>query len=177
MITGRRRFNLYLLAALMAATVCGCQTDKEKKDKELATLRIYIQAGPEDTDRAMEVPIYRAQPIQVRVQKEPALTEAHVASARVVDVLGGFDILIQLNRQGTWLLQQFSATYSGKHYVVFSQFGEKAQEKRWLAAPQFNRLISDGILQFTPDASREEAEEIVKGLNNIAKKNESNDKW
>jgi hypothetical protein len=75
------------------------------------------------------------------------------------------------------LLQQYSATYSGKRYVVFSQFGVKAKETRWLAAPRFNRLVSDGILQFTPDASREEADEIAKGLNNLAKKNESNDKW
>jgi hypothetical protein len=172
-----RRFNLYLLAALMAMTFCGCQTAQEKKDKELATLRIYLEAGPEDTDHSMEVPIYRAQPVQIQIQKEPVLTEAHVASARVVNVLGGFDLLIQFNRQGSWLLQQYSATYSGKRYVVFSQFGVKAKETRWLAAPRFNRLVSDGILQFTPDASREEADEIAKGLNNLAKKNESNDKW
>ena len=177
MITGRRRFNLYLLTALAALFAAGCQTAQQKKDKELATLRIYLQAGAEDADKTMEVPIYRAQPMQVRIQSTPVLSEAHVASARVVDVLGGFDLLIQLNRQGTWLLQGYSATHSGKRYVVFSQFGKDAQEKRWLAAPQFNQLLKEGILQFTPDASREEAEEIAKGLNNLAKKNESNDKW
>jgi hypothetical protein len=177
MITGRRRFNLYLLTALLAVIACGCQTEKNKKDKELATLRIHLQAGPEDADRSLEVPIYRAHPVQVRVQKDPVLTEAHVASARVVDVLGGYDLLIQMNRQGSWLLQQYSATYSGKRYAAFTQFGEKGKESRWLAAPQFGRLISNGILQFTPDCSRAEAEEIAKGLNNIAKKNESNDKW
>jgi len=177
MITGGRRFNLYLLAALMAVTFCGCQTAQEKKDKELATLRIYLESGPADTDRSMSVPVFRAEPVQIQVQKDPVLTEAHVASARVVDVLGGFDLLIQFNRQGSWLLQQYSATYSGKRYVVFSQFGPKAKETRWLAAPRFNRILSDGILQFTPDASREEAEEIAKGLNNIAKKNESNERW
>jgi hypothetical protein len=177
MITGRRRFNLYLLAALAAVLTFGCQSAQKKKDNELATLRVHLQAGPADTDRTTEVPIYRAQPVQIRVQKEPALTEAHVAGARVVDVLGGFDLLIQLNRQGTMLLQQYSATFSGKRYVVFSQFGEKGKESRWLAAPQFNRILSDGILEFTPDATREEAEEIAKGLNNLAKKNESNEKW
>lgn len=177
MITGRRRFNLYLLAALVAITACGCKTAQEKKDKELATLRIYLEASSADTDRTISVPIYRANPVQIQIQKDPVLTEAHVASARVVDVLGGFDLLIQLNRQGTWLLQDYSASYIGKRYVVFSQFGEKGKETRWLAAPQFNRLLTEGILQFTPDCSREEAEEIAKGLNNLAKKNESNEKW
>lgn len=177
MITGRCRFNLYLLAAFVAVMACGCQTAKDKKDKELATLRIHIGSSAEDVDRVIQVPIYRAQPTQVQVQRDAALTEAHVASARVVDVLGGFDLLIQMNRQGTWLLQQYSATYNGRNYAVFSQFGEKGKESRWLAAPKFNRLISNGILEFTPDCSREEAEEIAKGLNNIAKKNESNETW
>ena len=177
MITGRRRFNLYLLAALVAITACGCKTAQEKKDSELATLRIHMESGPEDTDRSIQVPIYRAAPVQIQVQRDPALTEAHVASARVIDVLGGFDLLIQMNRQGSWLLQQYSATYSGKRFAVFSQFGEKGKETRWLAAPKFTRLISNGIIQFTPDCSRDEADEIAKGLNNIAKKNESNEKW
>jgi len=177
MITGRRRFNLYLLAALVATLTFGCQSAQKKKDKELATLRIYLQASAADTDQTISVPVFRAQPMEIKVRKDPVLTEAHVASARVVDAPGGFDLLIQLNRQGTWLLQQYSATFSGKRYVVFSQFGEKAKETRWLAAPQFNRILNEGMLQFTPDASREEAEEIAKGLNNLAKKNESNEKW
>jgi hypothetical protein len=32
-----------------------------------------------------------------------------------------------------------------------------------------NKRISDGVLVFTPDASREEADRIVLGLNNVAK--------
>ena len=40
----------------------------------------------------------------------------------------------------------------------------------WLAAPLIRRPIADGVLTFTPDASREEAEKIVKGLNNVTEK-------
>ena len=40
---------------------------------------------------------------------------------------------------------------------------------RWLAAPSINRLVANGTLTFTPDASREEAEQLVKGLNLAAK--------
>ena len=177
MITGRRRFNLYLLAALVAVTACGCKTEQQKKDSELATLRIHLEAGAEDEGNTTTVPIYRAQPFNIRIRNDTILTEAHVASAQVVDALGGFELMIQMNRQGTWLLQDFSAANRGKHFAIFSQFGPKGKESRWLAAPAFDRLISNGILQFTPDCSREEAEEIAKGLNNVAKKNESNDKW
>jgi preprotein translocase subunit SecD len=91
--------------------------------------------------------------------------------------LGGFDLRIQFNSQGTWMLQNYSASNNGKHYAIFSQFGVDGKKARWLAAPVFNRLISDGVIQFTPDASREEAEEIARGLNNFAKKNADKDKW
>jgi preprotein translocase subunit SecD len=163
---------------LAVVSLCGCQTHKNDKNKLLATFRVHLEtAAEQETAGSQKVPIYRAAPVEIEVEKDPFLTEAHVASARVVNVLGGFDIMIQLNRQGIWLLQEYSAANSGKHYAIFSQFGEKGKNSRWLAAPQFSRVISSGIIQFTPDASREEADDIVLGLNNLAKKNESNDKW
>jgi hypothetical protein len=175
MITGRGRFNLYLLLAL--AVICGCRTQESANKKQLATLRVHLEAGPQDADRAVQVPIYRAHPFQLQVQNEPFLTELQVASAKVVDVLGGFDLQIQLNHQGTWLMQQYSANNRGRHFAVFTQFGEKGRQARWLAAPTFTILITDGLLQFTPDASREEADEIALGLNNTARKNAKDVQW
>jgi hypothetical protein len=177
MIIGRPRFNLYLLLALAAVMAGGCRTHKNDKAKQLATLRVHLESAAEGLSRALTVPIYRASPVDIRVEEEPFLTEAHVAGARVVDVLGGFDLQIQLDRQGTWLLQEYSASNPGKHYAIFSQFGQKGKAARWLAAPQFSKIMSDGMIQFTPDATREEADEIALGLNNIARKNESNEKW
>lgn len=177
MITGLGRFNLYLLLAVTMAVTFGCSTEKSKKKKELATLRVHLESGAESLSGTTKAPIYRANPVELEVDKEPFLTEAHVASARVVDVLGGFDLQIHLNREGTWLLQSYSANNPGKHYAIFSQFGPKGKESRWLAAPEFNHLISDGVIQFTPDASREECDEIARGLNNLAKKNDANDRF
>ena len=42
---------------------------------------------------------------------------------------------------------------------------------RWLGAPRVTHRIKDGVLIFTPDTDREEAEQIVLGLNNLAEKN------
>jgi hypothetical protein len=39
---------------------------------------------------------------------------------------------------------------------------------RWLAAPRITGRIADGRLEFTPDATRDEAERIVHGLNRVA---------
>ena len=49
--------------------------------------------------------------------------------------------------------------------MIFSEFGQA----RWLAAPMINKRISDGNYVFTPDATREEAERIVRGVNNVIK--------
>jgi hypothetical protein len=180
MMSGQGRFNIYLLCVIAAAVVCGCHTTKDpekEKQKRLATFRVHLEATADDTSPSLKVPIYRAKPVEVPVDRDAFITEAHVANARVMDTLGGFELQIQLGRQGTWLLQEYSASNTGKHFAIFSQFGEKGKQARWLAAPQFSRVISDGIIQFTPDASREECEEIVIGLNNIAKKNAENLKW
>jgi len=113
----------------------------------------------------------------MQVQNEPFITELQVSSAKVVDALGGFDLQIQFNREGTWMLQQYSANNRGKHFAIFTQFGENGKEARWLGAPEFSRMMTGGLIQFTPDASREEADAIALGLNNAAKKNEADLQW
>ena len=41
---------------------------------------------------------------------------------------------------------------------------------RWLAAPLIGHRNATGVLAFTPDLSREEAQQLVIGLNNNAAK-------
>jgi hypothetical protein len=81
---------------------------------------------------------------------------------------------LKLDKRGTWLLEQATGMNPGKHLVIFSQFGEAPDYKlntgRWLAAPKIERRIADGTISFTPDATREESDAIVKGLNNVARK-------
>jgi hypothetical protein len=44
------------------------------------------------------------------------------------------------------------------------------EKKRWLGAPFIGSSITRGVLIFTPNATRAEAEQVVEGLNNVAKK-------
>jgi hypothetical protein len=155
-------FNTYLL--LLAALTPGCLST-DKKNKELSTFRIHIETNPDDTARNVPVSIGRSEPFVVNVEKAPFITEAHVENASLVDSLGGFQIMVQLNQQGTWLLEQYSLAAREKHAAIFSNFGQS----RWLGAPKLSRKISDGVIVFTPDATREEAERIVRGLNNMVK--------
>ena len=168
-----QRFNTYLLVTLAAAVVavCGCRSIGDKKPKNLlSTLRLHLQASFDGTKANESVPVYREKPVWVNVDKMPFLTEGNVASASVIDGLGGYVLNIQFDHDGIVLLEKCTVANRGRKIVIFSQFGKEIKDYRWLAAPMINRRISDGVLVFTPDATREEAEEIALGLNNVSKK-------
>jgi hypothetical protein len=52
--------------------------------------------------------------------------------------------------------------------VIFGQWGDKPAIGRWLAAPLISHRMADGVLAFTPDLSRPEADQLVLGLNHVA---------
>ena len=168
MYANPRSFNGFLAVALMVLSL-GCQTTDPKpkpdrsKRKELSTLRFCLETNPDGTERTKIVSVLRNSPVSICVETTPVLNENDIAEASVVEAQGIFDIRIKLNTRGTRLLEMVSGTSQGQRLAVFSQFGPE----RWLAAPKLTHLISDGIFEFAPDASREEADRIVRGLNNL----------
>jgi preprotein translocase subunit SecD len=174
MMIRRHGFNLFFFVTL--AVLCGCQSPEEKKKKEFSTLRVHIETLADAADRSIKVPVFRAQPVTITIDKNPFLTEGDVSEATVIDDMGGFALRIKFGQQGTWLLEQFTAANRGKHLAVFSQFqadlAPKPPSSRWLAAPKISKKVSDGVLTFVPDATLEEAKQIALGLNNVARKYE-----
>jgi hypothetical protein len=166
-----RCFNVYF--AVMAATMllCGCQTGHHAKaDKKTAALNVCIEAssGPEGTSQTVSV--LRADPVAVTIDPNPVLTEAGIIAARIIESPGGFAIEVKFDESSTWTLEQFTAANPGRHLVIEGQWGDKPANSRWLAAPLITHRIDNGVLSFTPDASRDEADQLVLGLNNVAKK-------
>jgi hypothetical protein len=177
MITGGSRFNIYLLTSLIVACTGGCQWGNDAT-RQKSMLSLHLEATPEALSFSKKVPVYRQQPVMVCVDTAPFLTETSVAGAKVVDVPGGFSLEIQFDRHGTWVLESYSTTNPGRHVAIYCEFGpKKPQEARWLAAPLLQKRIAKGILTFTPDATRAEADQIVLGLNNVAKKNKEDTRW
>jgi hypothetical protein len=172
MVIRSTRFNIYLLCLVFLAPFLGCRSPESRREKQLATFRVHLEVNPDGSDRNQPVPIYRAHPAQVNVERDPFLTEGDIAQARVtLDTVNGFSLQIQFEPRGTLLLEQYSAMNSGKRFAIFSEFGERLENCRWLGAPIIPRRISNGVLAFTPDATRDEAEQIAIGLNNVAIKN------
>jgi hypothetical protein len=163
-----RRFNIYLALAFLLGPACGCQTGKP--GKEVGALRVHIEVSPDPAGTSQNISMLRSDPVLVTIKREPILTEANIVTGKVIDARGGFAIEIKFDENGTWLLEQYSAANPGGHFVIWGQWSEKPVDSRWLAAPIITHRIADGVLAFTPDCSREEADQLVPGLNNVAKK-------
>src|SRR5262249_20218702 len=117
--------------------------------------------------------VYRAHPQMVTIEQEPVLDERNIEEAEIMDEMGGYALRIKFDLRGSWLLEEISTANRGHHYVVFCSFGKETKTSRWLAAPLFTNPITDGTLVFTPDASREETEEIAEGLTHVVKQAKS----
>jgi hypothetical protein len=163
-----RRFNLYLALAAMLALFCGCHTDK--KPKEISALRVHLQTNPGPEGSTQTVSVLRADPVSVTIGHDPVLTEANVITAKVIDTPGGFAVEVKFDESGALMLEQYSAANPGRHFAIFGQWGDTLLEGRWLAAPLITHRLSNGVLSFTPDITREQADRFVLGLNNVAKK-------
>jgi len=164
-------FNNNLLSGLLVVAALGCTSPgatsdaKAKGSKRDATLlRIFQETGEDGRSGGTPVPVYRASPVPVYIDKAWFLDEGQVEQAAVVNVLDGFAIQIKFNVQGTWALESATTAKKGYRIVIWAQW----TEARWLAAPLMSQPIKDGVVSFTPDATREEAERIVRGLNNLA---------
>jgi preprotein translocase subunit SecD len=158
------RFNIYFLSILMLLCF-GCKTSEEKKrNKEATTLRLHIETNQDGSNRNSGISVFRDVPTLVNIELDPFLNEGDVEMAAVVPAMGGYAIRIQFNKRGAWILENTTTSYKGRRIAIFSQFGDA----RWLGAPVISQRITNGTLMFTPDASLEEAERIVRGLNNVA---------
>jgi len=166
-----RGFNLYLLGltALCLLTACGCASSGSK-EHNLAMLRVHIENRAQLSGSGQTISLLRANPVLVTINNEPFITEANIVDAVLLQTPGGLAVEIQLDETGSYMLEQYTSAYVGKHMAIFAQWTEKAADSRWLAAPLVNHRIADGVLAFTPDASAEETRQLVVGLNNMAKK-------
>jgi hypothetical protein len=157
-------FNTILLLALLAS---GCQsTEARRQSKEVTVLRLHLSSNLDGTRHTTTIHMPREDPMPLSIQANPFLDQAEILRAAVVDgPYGGYSIQLHFTTRGTFLLDTYSTANKDRKIAVYSQFDD---EVRWLGAPVIHDRIRDGLLMFTPDASRDESERIVRGLNNVA---------
>src|SRR5881396_2904505 len=117
------RFNLYLFLAL--ALGCGCKskpaTGYSKRDQ--ASLRLHLEVNPDGSDSNEPVLIGRQQPFPLNVEKKAFLSEFNIEKASVVDTVGGFSISVRFDKEGAWLLEQYTTANKGRHVAIAAEFG------------------------------------------------------
>jgi hypothetical protein len=165
-------FNGFLWVVLLAL-LTGCGTPEERKRRgELSTMRIHVETDSV-ADQSAAVSIIRSAPITINIERDPLLDENNVVAALLVDEAGSYSVEVQFDRQGSWLLERATVIGRGRHLAIFAQFGDN----RWLGAPLIKGKNSSGRLRFTPDATREEADRFVRGLNNTVRKIQHKENW
>ena len=164
------RFNLYLLLAALTLGGTACQTGKSKKLE--TSLRIHTEARAE-ASFTRKIKVFKDESVPMLINDMPLLTDVDVVDAQIVEALGGFALQIKFNPTGRWQLDKHTGLNIGRHYAIFVLFGNDPAVSRWIAAPIISHRIANGVILFTPDCTREEAELIVQGLPQEQPKTES----
>lgn len=170
-----RTFNIYLLLILLGVGFLTACKNKEEEEKKKAVIRLHLEVDPNVVRRSSPVPILRSSPILINVADDFIVHEGYIETATLVDSPGGgYAISLTYDQSGAWTLQNVTSGALGKHVAVYAQF---YPEPRWLAAPLLTRPITNGVFNFTPDATREEAQHIVDGVNYVIKKRKDQSYW
>lgn len=175
------RFNINLwlgLAMLLAGLGGGCRTAEpetpsaaapartSKSRKEASTLRFHYVINPDGTPRCLPITVYRRHPMTFHIDRSPFLWEANLVKAEVVTNDGAYGLRVTFDRSGAIALESVTTAQRSRHIAIYSDFGES----RWLAAPLITQPATNGVFEFTPDATLEETHRIARGLNNLARK-------
>jgi hypothetical protein len=174
MRSARLWFNLVLMGFWLGASLVApeAEASEKKKDKPKAIerIRVHVESRRDLKERTLPAVVGRSNPSEYWIEKLPILNEIHLDRAVFHEELGGFAVELQFDSMGTKLLESHSSAAAGRHLVVATEIDG---ETRWLAAPLMRKRLGDGRLVFSPDASREETERMVKDLNAAVKKRKS----
>ena len=168
------RFNIFLCGALLLLTAAGCRTEAEKKAKqeakEATVIELHMETPADGQHDNGPVTIGREHPYTINIDRTPFMDGEFLDRAEVVDEPGGlFSIRLNFGWQGAALLDTMTSANPGKRIAVFCTFGKGETNRGWIASPIVTRHISNGVFTFTPSTTHEQAERIVRGLNNVAK--------
>jgi preprotein translocase subunit SecD len=141
---------------------------KKEKPKLNKSLRVYVETKHDIEERSLPAVVGRSSPMKFMVEKLPILNEVHVESAALLDQPGSFQVQVKFNSLGARILESYTAAAAGRHLLIMTEINK---EGRWIAAPLIRRRLGNGILVFTPDASREDMDLLVRGLNQMVEKN------
>jgi hypothetical protein len=182
-------FNSFFLTGILALLLSGpeirgaeAQSPKpteandskpKKKPAPYGILRLFLEAN-EDSNSA-KAQVIRRLPQTYPVQQSPFIDERDIVRATVVEAPdGGFMIQVELTQpHGRQALEMGTVSSLGRHLLIFGQWTTETDtkpEERWLGAPVVRNVLRTGMIVFSADMDREEADRFVEGINRVAVK-------
>ena len=141
------------------------QKAKEKEEsKKLSLTEIYLETPKGSNTEVHEVQVFRAWPETISVSRKSFLDSRDFQSVSILknEEDNTFQIEYILTAEGSSILQNITGRYRGRRMIIFANFGDP----RYLGAPKIDKVITDGRIVITPDASLEEAERYILGMRN-----------
>ena len=174
-----------ILLFLGIGLLAGCETTKigKKKEKEeYTTFRMHLEVVKNESNWVLPIDVYPDNPQRLYIHSVPFIDERNVTEAKVIDdireidgeqISAGKAIGVKFDRTGKWLLESTTTSNRGRRIAIHSFF----PEGRWITAKVITRPLTEGVIAFTPDATPEEMQRIVDGLNAVSKKLETKKYW
>lgn len=159
-------FNIILCGSLLIVA-SGCNTNAKSKilAKDGTLMAFHMEMASGYGESTMPVQIGRLNPVKMTVQQSPFIREINVLKAEAWDTTdGGIAIRLELDRIGRKHLETASMLHRGARVAVQAIF----PEPRWIDIMKLDRHMGDGIIILYPDASPEETDRIVSGLNLVS---------
>lgn len=145
--------------SLAALAVCwlaaGCKEEK-------ATLRIFLQASDRLPEAHRKVVVLRNPPMNIIINPVSEVSEHDLLSAKAVKTPTQKLLVLQFDPHGQRAIETFTAEHRGELYVMTINAIP-------IAAPLIREVVHDGILTVVVDATDEELDKMVKGLDFASK--------
>ncbi|MCX6906778.1 MAG: hypothetical protein NTY01_01915 [Verrucomicrobia bacterium] len=141
-------------ALLVCWLAAGCKEDT-------ASLRVFLQASDRLPEGHRQVVVVRNPPMNVIVNPLSELSELDLVVAKAVKTTERKQLVLQFDGHGQRVIETFTGEHRGELYVLTINGAA-------VAAPLIRQVISDGTLVVEVDATDEELDKVVKGLNTAA---------
>ena len=157
------------LAVIVIFTGCNYPIDTKRSKAQFA---FFIEEFPQQGKKTKLLKIYQARPKLVHVDPKPVLVgdPGILKESLLIDTQDGLHA-IQLNftTRGQALMEYLTTNYRDRRlYVVVAQSDQSKTNgvnSRCIGASYIQGTIRASSIAFTPDASRDESERIVRLIN------------
>ena len=171
------QFYLTIPAFVLLIVLPGCVKKyfvDTKRNK--AQLALFVQGFPQQGEDTQLLKLYQAKPKLVHINPKPVMrgNSGMITSSKVVDTQDGLHaIQLDFTTLGQSVMEHITTNFRSRQlYVVLAQNDDHSKTNKvkmtCIGTHYINQTFSTPLV-FTPDASREESEKIIKLLNKTLK--------